>query len=150
MKETAGNLIKWLLDGLKEQWETWYNRVYAFIESIVNVILNFISDVVAHCQKMIWDYGWYFYELTLGEEGFCWYPLYWSYEFIDWGMSFFPEFELMLGQHTVEFAYAMELIGKLDLFFPMYEFGVLFGIFLLFIAFFLILKTILKLIPTIG
>ena len=145
-----GKTIEWIIDGIKDQWDTWFGGIYAFLEWMVTSVCDYFWGVVDYCLEMVWFFVYYLYDFFLGEEGLIWYPIYWAYESFDFVLSCFPDFELLLDQHGEQFSSAMIVIGKLNLFFPVSEFGTLFGIFWIFVLVFLVGKLILKIIPWIG
>jgi hypothetical protein len=135
-------------------WEGMKKVVFKPLEPIwnamvwaVDTVTKFFWDVVDYCIGMVWDFGYYIYDFFLGEKGVIWYGVDAAW---DWFLKLFPDLNLITENYSETFFFTMQLVGRLNNFFPLVEASTLFGIFLIFIFFFLASKAILKLIPTIG
>jgi len=88
-----------------------------------------------------------------GERGICWdicMGLLWIGEVVVGGFEGLGLREQSFGAYGDSISWAMALIGRMNSFFPIVEAGVLLSLFLTFVFFFLMVKGIAKLIPTIG
>ena len=67
-----------------------------------------------------------------------------------WFVDMLPSVGAIIAEYEETFGFVMRLIGRFDSFFPITESLALLSIFILFVTLFLLVKLILKLIPTIG
>jgi len=113
----------------------------AFID-IVKLVCNWVTDWIIYVAKAI-------YNFFLDEEkGIVWKTVDTLLEWGEWFIEQLPD--LSFGEYSSTISTVMELVSKLDKFVPLSEAITLLGIFLAFVAIFLVVKLILKLIPTIG
>ena len=142
-------------------WNLWFNtfiefrdRLYDFIIWVVDALLIGFWEVIDYCLVMAWDFCYYIYGLFLGEEGFVWYLVSEFNEFVfwlcGWFFSQFPELGEVVGQYSDAFSSSLQLVGMLNLFFPLTESTVLFGIYMGFMFVVLVVRVVLKLFPGLG
>jgi hypothetical protein len=149
--------MQWLFDALTDI----YNKLVATLGKwaasildgfvwIVNGIVEYFWAVVDYCLEMAWGFGYYLYDLFLGENGFVWYPIYWAIWAGREFLAFFPSLRQTVLDNAETFEYMGCLTGQLDQFFPITESFQLGVTFAAFVAVFLVAKLLLKLIPSIG
>jgi len=150
--------MDWLKEALADLWNVIKDTFFGWVEGLwdlvawaVNAIVNYFWAVVDYCLQMAWNFGYYLYDLFLGEDGFVWYILdfgIWAGKwFVD---NVFPDLSQVVVQYEGSFDTTIGLVSRLDMFFPITEFFVLFGTFFAFVFFYLGAKLILKLVPGIG
>jgi len=150
--------MKWLYDAIVDFWNVLVDTFYGWVEGlwdlvawVVYSVIDYFWAVVDYCLQMAWDFGYYLYDLFLGEEGFVWY----IFDFGIWAGNWFvenvmPDLSQVMSQYGGSFDTTIGLVSRLDDFFPVTEFFVLFGIYWTFIFVYLGCKLILKLIPGVG
>jgi len=110
--------------------------------------INFVTELIGTVGNLFYDF------LFDGEEGFVWDVCMWGVDLGCWIWDQLESVHDVFGEPFTKYggavSWAVGWISKLNQFFPIVEAGYLFGLFLSFIFFFLIGKTILKLIPGIG
>jgi len=149
--------MKWLIDALQDIYQKAVDTVYGWYESfrdwviwIVDSIIDWFWDIVSYLIGMVWDFCVYLYDLFLGENGFVWYIFDWAIMMGNWFISMFPNIGAFLQSYSGAFNTTMILVGKLNQFFPLTELVTLLGFYVTFMLLFLVVKFIMKLIPTIG
>lgn len=138
-----------------------YDSVLVWLRWCMDVVSSWFFTLMSFCSDFcIWivdsvvyfiNLGW---ELCFGESGFVWLPFAFCFDFIDWAMSgtewAFTDWNFGLIVGTFDFTEAMDLLDSVNCFFPVDEAIMYMGIFLCFFVVFIIVKYVLKLIPTIG
>jgi len=128
----------------------WFRRIFEFLEWIVVSILSFFWNVIDYIIGMAWNFGYYLYDLLLGEDGFVWYPIRIGFEWLNNLIWMIPPIGDFADDYVAEFSYVMCLVGALDKFFPLTESYFFLNIFMYFLLMFIIVKYIWKLIPGTG
>jgi hypothetical protein len=136
IKGTIVNIYNGIKDALVNIWNS-------FLE-LVDSVFDWIWDVVVYCGQVIWDF------FLHDDDGFVWWLLRMFGDWATWFIEQIPDMSSILGQYSSPITTAMQLMSKLDKFFPLSEAVSLLGIFIVFLLIFLSVKLILKLIPTVG
>ena len=127
--------MQWLIDALKDIWETfvvYFDMIVAgfweYIEVIVVGLKLFFGGFVGFFVTFTLEIVKFLYGLLVGEE----YGIFWTiFDFMIWlGDSFLevmPDLGAILGQYSDTLDWAIVWIGMLNLFFPVVESVVLLG-----------------------
>jgi hypothetical protein len=131
-KEDSEESIK----GLSGIWQ-------AFLK-VLETIFEWIWKVIVYIGQAIWDF-------FFGDpDGFLWWILSMFGNWALWFVEQIPDISSIVETYSSSISTTMELVSKLDKFFPITEAILLLFVFLAFLVIFLCVKMILKLIPTIG
>jgi len=149
--------MQWLLDGIRDIWHSFvefiHRQVVGAFELIawaVQSVLNGVWSVISYCLQMAWDFGFYIYDLFLGEDGFVWYLFDLVIWLGEWALSLSPDIAETVGQYSEAFGFTMRLVGMMDRFFPVTESAVLFATYMAFMFIVLVFRWTIKLIPGLG
>jgi hypothetical protein len=111
---------------------------------VLETIFDWVWKVIVYIGQAIWDF-------FFGDpDGFLWWLLKIFGDWALWFVEQLPDISSIVETYSSSISVAMELVSKLDKFFPVTEAVWLLFIFLAFLVVFLCAKLILKLIPTIG
>jgi len=146
-----------LLDGIAGLWNAivetfrgWFITIVDSIEWVVESLTALLFDVVTWFGGLVWDIGFYLYDLFLGEEGFVW----WIFDFAlstgHWLLSNMVDVDEILRQYEGIFDMALGFVGRLDQFVPVTEGVALVTILIGLYVIIIIVRLILKLIPGMG
>jgi hypothetical protein len=138
------------IGGIKEYLVELYRKTIATFWLWYEGLQDFFWGVVDFCLRMVWDFFYYIYDFFLGAKGCIWEFCRWLLELGWWFVERFPGLDSTVAEYSATFGTAMTLAGRLDQFFPVSESFSLLLVFGGFVALFLLVKFILKLIPTIG
>jgi len=138
--------MQWLLDGIRD----WYNKFVDFIFRQIQGAYELVVWVVTWLFDSLWAIIEYILDVSIGEEGFVWklFELVWS--FIEWGVSFFTDMNVILNEYEHAFEFSLDLIAMLDVFFPVSESLLLIAIYWFFIIVLILIRLLFKIIPGIG
>jgi hypothetical protein len=149
--------MQWLKDVVIEYYEKivstfkkWYEGILETLEKWFSQTLDFIWGMVSYCINLVWDFFEYLYELFLGEDGFVWYIFDYMFFWFESAVEFFPDIGFLFGQYQGPFTFAMQLVGRMNQFFPVMESASLLAIYLMFLFLYIVIKIVLKAVPGMG
>ena len=136
-----------MFNGILAPFWSWFSNAFC---KFVYRNAKEIGITVAWISFFVWDWWTYLCEIFLGEEGFVWKFFTQALEAALSLKESVPSLKDMALEHQDSIGFTMRLVGRLNQFFPVMEFAVLFGIFFLFLCVYILVKWILKLIPGMG
>lgn len=122
----------------------YFTNLWDNIVTYYNKFTAWLWDKTVYCAESI---HWFFLD---EEKGLIWEIISALVKLIDWFKDKLPSVEDTLGEYSTPFTVTMELVGKADLFFPITEAVTLLFVFVAFVAIFLMVKAVLKMLPWIG
>lgn len=146
-----------LKSAIVDFWNVLVDTLYGWVEGLwdlaawaVDGIVYYFWAVIDYCLEMAWGFGYFLYDLFLGEEGFVWY----IFDFVIWVgelfLGFLPDLSEYVTQYRGAFEYTLGIVGRLNSFYPVTESLALFAAFFTFVILYLRIKFLLKLTPEVG
>lgn len=151
------NLYQSAVDTISGFFGALFEFVSTYLQWCMSVVSSWFSTLLGWCQDLIFwvcdgivyflSNGW---ALFFGEDGVVWLPLNWMQDLLDWFFGVLLDFSTDHFFENDSWQAAMDVAGAFDVYFPFTELFWMGLLFLTFMTFFLLIKAVLKLIPTIG